>query len=191
MGYQPVGFTTNSSDYNPRDDDRPSREPVYDPLKDAFGDTFYSPPNWQLDDVFDETGGKKIFWRCYATKPCRTLVDVYKVKPSSGWYVDEDTSKAIAAMRAIALTKAEKIAIQLEAHNAAHPTERYGLIQIIGDDVVDKADVANAAEGKIVGPCTPGPQDNPQGEEEKPPNSSLPLDGISEGARGRIDGQES
>jgi len=141
------GFSKDNADFNSRDFDSPAREAVHDPLTDLFGDTYYSPPNWQLDDVFDETGGKKIFWRCYATKPCRTLVDVYKVKPSSGWYVDEDTSRAVAAMRAIALTKAEKIAAQVEAHNLAHPSDRDGLIQIIGDDKIEKDDVATASQG--------------------------------------------
>ena len=90
------------------------------------------------------------FSRVYATKPCLTLVDVYKVTPDPAYYEDEVVPQAIANMREQEMAKAEKIAEQLAAHNAAHPGDRFGLIQVIGNDEIEKADVARASEGEIV-----------------------------------------
>jgi hypothetical protein len=149
MSYRPVGFTTNNSDYNSRDHDRPTREPTHDPLADAFGDTFGSPPSWQLSDVFDETGGMK-FFRCFATKPCFTLVDVYNIRPNPNHFEDCDVGEAMQKMRDLAIAKAETISVQVQAHNLAHPSEKFGLIQIIGADAITKDDVARASQGEIV-----------------------------------------
>lgn len=147
-GSAPFAITMHSTDVNSRDDDRPTRVPPHDPLSDAFGDTFWS-ANWQVDGVLDEKGGKKFFARCYATEPCRVLVDVYKALPNPAYYQDEVVPEAIASLREHEIAKAEKIAAQLKGYNSTNPSEKYGLISVIGADTFTKDDVARAAQGEI------------------------------------------
>jgi hypothetical protein len=150
-GSAPFALATHLQDLDLRDQDRPTRVPPHDPLTDAFGDTFWS-ANWQLDGVLDEKGGKKFFARCYATEPCRVLVDIYRTLPNPAYYQDEVVPEAIANLREHEIAKAEKIAAQIKRYNSAHPEARYGLIQMIGDDVIQEVDVARSAEGEIISP---------------------------------------
>ena len=81
------------------------------------------------------------------------LVDIYdKALPNPVEFQGLDVSEGAAKMRELAISKAERIAKQLEAHNAAHPEKRYGLIQLVGDDIAEKADVVRESSGEIVGP---------------------------------------
>src|SRR5579872_6296124 len=163
MSDTPFGFVKQRPDFTSRDFDQPTRQPRRDPLEDVFGNTFWG-PNWELDDIRDEAGWKHRFSRVYVTKPNKVLVDAYRVLPNPRDFEDGDISEATAKMRELAIEKAARIAKQLRVHNSVHPSERYGLIQVIGADAVTKADVVRAAEGEFV--CTAGPQANPQGGEE-------------------------
>jgi len=150
MSEKPFWASSPSPDFNSRDFDKPTREPKPDPIGEAFG-YIYCGYNKQLDGVLDEQGWKHFFARVYVTEPCHTLVDIYRVALANPVeFYGIDVSEGAAKRRELEIAKAAKIAVQVVAYNAAHPEKRYGLIQLIGDDIAEKADVVKASQGEIV-----------------------------------------
>jgi len=146
------GMTVGAGQCGPRFDfDRPSNPPKPDPITEAFGVGIYD-TNFQVPGVLDHRGHLHFFKRCYFTAPHHTLVDIYDDTPETSIYDEPgDTEAGRRANAADAKSRADRIAAQVEAYNAAHPDDKFGLMQMWVYEHPDKDDIDQTSTGLIIG----------------------------------------
>jgi hypothetical protein len=133
------------------DFDRPSNPPKPDPINEAFGIGIYQ-PNHQVPGVLDHRGHLHFFKRCYFTTPHHTLVDIYDDTPETSIHDEPvDTEAGRRANSVAEKSRADRIAAQIEAHNTAHPDDKFGLMQMWVDERPDIEDTQITAAGGAVG----------------------------------------